>query len=212
MSRPHWTAALALTAALLPALGAASRAANSGGGATAGKAAYLAKGCYECHGTTGRGALPTGPAIAPLRLSPTAFAAYVRAPAGVMPPYRAAILSDADLQAIGAYLRAVPAPRPAAAIPLLARYAAPFAPIRSAAASDAASPGRAIYLGHCAVCHGPELGGGVGPALDHFGATGTLEETVAFIKAPPPPMPHLYPKPLDEQQVRAVAAYIRKSG
>jgi ubiquinol-cytochrome c reductase cytochrome c subunit len=65
----------------------------------------------------------TGPALAPLPLPPQAAMAYVRHPGGVMPPYSAAILSDADLNAILTYVQSLPKTRPASAIPLLSRFA-----------------------------------------------------------------------------------------
>ena len=48
-----------------------------------------------------------------------AFVAYVRTPTGAMPPFRAAILSDADLADIYAYLQALPKPKAGKDIPLL---------------------------------------------------------------------------------------------
>lgn len=90
-----------------------------------GKAVYTAVGCYTCHGQSGGGSIYTGPPLVPLDLSDEALAAYVRAPSGLMPPFSEKMLSDKDLKAIGAYLRSLPAGRPAAQIPLLAPYVKP---------------------------------------------------------------------------------------
>lgn len=74
------------------------------GDAAKGKELYMKDGCYECHGTVGEGG--TGPHIAPR----TASLAYVRKPAGQMPPYTAKVLPDADLADILAYLMTISAP------------------------------------------------------------------------------------------------------
>ena len=83
------------------------------GNATRGKELFLKNGCYECHGTVGQGG--TGPRLAPR----TASLAYVRKPAGQMPPYTPKVMSDADLADVLAYLMSIPAPPAAKSIPLL---------------------------------------------------------------------------------------------
>jgi mono/diheme cytochrome c family protein len=83
------------------------------GDAAKGKALFLKNGCYECHGTVGQGG--TGPRIAPR----TASLAYIRKPAGGMPPYTPKVLPDSDVADLLAYLMSIPAPPPAKSIPLL---------------------------------------------------------------------------------------------
>lgn len=83
------------------------------GNATRGKELFTKNGCYECHGTVGQGG--TGPRLAPR----TASLAYVRKPAGQMPPYTPKVMPDADLADVLAYLMTIPAPPPAKRIPLL---------------------------------------------------------------------------------------------
>ena len=83
------------------------------GDAAKGQALYLKNGCYECHGTVAQGG--TGPRIAPR----TGSLAYVRKPAGQMPPYTAKAMPDADLADVLAYLMTIPAPPPAKSIALL---------------------------------------------------------------------------------------------
>lgn len=74
-----------------------------------GQTLYMSNNCYQCHGTVGQGG--EGPVIAPPRLVPEAdFSAYLRHPAGRMPPYTTAALDDADLAAIYRYLQSLPAP------------------------------------------------------------------------------------------------------
>jgi ubiquinol-cytochrome c reductase cytochrome c subunit len=86
-----------------------------------GKTAFVAHGCWQCHGFEGQGSVTTsgGRVIADSQLPADAFAAYVRQPSGAMPPFGAAILSDADLADIYAYLEARPKPKSSKDIPLL---------------------------------------------------------------------------------------------
>jgi mono/diheme cytochrome c family protein len=52
-------------------------------------------------------------------LAAAAFIAYVRHPAGAMPPYTSKVISDAELTDIRAFLASLPAPPPLKSIPLL---------------------------------------------------------------------------------------------
>jgi mono/diheme cytochrome c family protein len=81
---------------------------------------YAADGCYECHGRVGQGAQSTAaPRIGPPALTIDAFARYIHAPTGNMPPYTSKVVSDQDIADIYAFLKSVP-PAPAAKdIPLL---------------------------------------------------------------------------------------------
>ena len=74
--------------------------------AQGGNQMFQEKGCWTCHGTEGQGG--RGPNIAPGPLPYAAFAAYVRMPALDMPPYSQALVSDAELQDIHAYLETIP--------------------------------------------------------------------------------------------------------
>ncbi len=77
-------------------------------GVTRGRALFASVGCYECHNYAGQGGA-AGPRIAATALPYVAFAAYLRHPRREMPPYTAAVLSDADVSAIYAYVRSLPA-------------------------------------------------------------------------------------------------------
>ena len=77
------------------------------GDAAKGRELYLKNGCYECHGTVGQGG--TGPRIAPR----TGSLAYIRRPAGQMPPYTPKVMPDADVADVLAYLMTIPVPPPA---------------------------------------------------------------------------------------------------
>ena len=82
----------------------ASAAFSQSGDAAKGKTLFMKNGCYECHGTIGQGG--TGPHIAPR----TASLAYIRKPAGQMPPYTAKVMSDQDVADVLAYLMSIPGP------------------------------------------------------------------------------------------------------
>jgi mono/diheme cytochrome c family protein len=86
-----------------------------------GKSEFVRHGCWQCHGFEGQGSAETsgGKVIANTTLPLEAFSAYVRDPAGAMPPYHAEVLSDSELADIYAYLQSRPKPEPAKDIPLL---------------------------------------------------------------------------------------------
>jgi mono/diheme cytochrome c family protein len=88
--------------------------------AARGKILFTQKyGCYECHGTQGQGSPVTGPKLAPNPIPYDTLSAFVRTSNGPMPPFRQAILPDADLQDIYAYLQSIPAAPDYKSIPLL---------------------------------------------------------------------------------------------
>ncbi len=69
--------------------------------------------------------------------------------------------------------------------------------------------GKALYGANCASCHGATgTEGGVGPSLKGEKSKKDQAAVVAWIKHPAPPMPKLYPSPLSEKDVAAVAAYL----
>ena len=113
-------AALLLWSATIAAQGTpqASRTPARAGNAESGKALYTRMTCYYCHGTAGQGGT-AGARIALIQRSADAFTRYVRRPTGAMPAYTDRILSDEQLTDIYAFLRSLPAARPAKEIPLL---------------------------------------------------------------------------------------------
>ena len=88
------------------------------GSADKGKAAYVKHGCWQCHGFAGQGGV-TGPKLAPEPMPLEALSAFVRNTRGGMPPYQSAILSEADLADIHAWLLSLPKARDHKSIPLL---------------------------------------------------------------------------------------------
>jgi ubiquinol-cytochrome c reductase cytochrome c subunit len=97
---------------------ACSQAATAAGSAEKGKVAYVKHGCWQCHGFMGQGGV-TGPKLAPNPMALDALSAFVRNTRGAMPPYQSAILSEADLADIHAYLQSLPKAPDYKSIPLL---------------------------------------------------------------------------------------------
>ena len=86
-----------------------------------GKAVFIQKGCWQCHGTMGQGSIMTsgGKRLAPNPLPWETFSYFVRSTNRAMPPFSEKVLSDSDLADIYAYLQSIPKPPEANSIPLL---------------------------------------------------------------------------------------------
>ena len=84
-----------------------------------GKEHYVKYGCYQCHGYAGQGSPITGPRLAPDPMPYEALASFVRTTNRAMPPYKEAVLPNAHLEDIYAYLRSIPAAADWKTIPLL---------------------------------------------------------------------------------------------
>ena len=98
----------------------ASNLSNLTGNTQNGNRVYTADGCYECHGRVGQGSVQTAaPRIGPPALTIDAFARYIHAPTGNMPPYTSKVVSDQDIADIYAFLKSLPPAPPAKDIPLL---------------------------------------------------------------------------------------------
>jgi mono/diheme cytochrome c family protein len=112
--------ALALALALaIPLAGSAADSAVPAADAARGKQLFMSVGCYQCHGTQGAGGGIFGPKLAPDPLPTLAITALVRHPRARMPAYTPAVLSDAQISDIVAYLRSIPKSRAASDIPML---------------------------------------------------------------------------------------------
>jgi mono/diheme cytochrome c family protein len=96
-------------------------AALADGDAQKGRVAFNQHGCWQCHDFNGQGSVATSndKVIARTQLPLDAFVSFVRTTNGPMPPYRAPVLSDAELGDIYAYLQSLPAPKAVSDIPLL---------------------------------------------------------------------------------------------
>ena len=103
--------------AQVPAPAAAAQAAS--GNVENGKRVYMKDTCFFCHGTVGQGAGNTGARLTPVARNLQGFIRYIRRPAGSMPAYTEKVISDQELTDVYAYLRSIPAAKPAKDIPLL---------------------------------------------------------------------------------------------
>lgn len=112
-------ATLALAAPALAPQAFAQGAAT--GDAAHGKQLFMQDACYTCHGTTGAGGGPAGPALAHQGLPPEAIMQQLRHPQTGMPAYTDKILPDKDAADIVAYIQSLSqGPKPNAKdIPLL---------------------------------------------------------------------------------------------
>ena len=105
---------------LLTSLASAGSAAaqNANGNIENGKRLFLRDGCWECHGYAGQGGRD-GARLAATALNAQGLIRYVRRPTGAMPAFVEKVISDQELTDIWAYLKSMPAPKPAKDIPLL---------------------------------------------------------------------------------------------
>ena len=111
----HYLGLVALAAGLVAGSGAALAA-----DAARGKILFTQKyGCFQCHGEAGQGSPVTGPKLAPNPMPYEALSAFVRTTNRSMPPYKEAVLPEADLQDMYAYLQSIPAGADWKTIPLL---------------------------------------------------------------------------------------------
>jgi mono/diheme cytochrome c family protein len=87
------------------------------------KVAFVKHGCWQCHGFEGQGSVATsnGAVLAPNPAPFETFASFVRSTNRSMPAYREAILSNADLADIYAFLQSIPETPNYRNIPLLSR-------------------------------------------------------------------------------------------
>jgi mono/diheme cytochrome c family protein len=108
--RHVWLAALAV--GLVIAQWASASASDKG------KQLYVKHGCWQCHGFVGQGGI-AGPALAPNVMPLEAMSNFVRNSSRAMPPYREAVLPEADMKEIHTYLVSVPKPADPKSIPLL---------------------------------------------------------------------------------------------
>ena len=104
----------AVAAGLVLAHGAAQAA-----DAAKGKQAFMKYGCWQCHGTVGQGSPITGPKLAPDPMPLEALTTFLRTTNRTMPPYREAVLPNADIADIHAYLASIPKPADPNSIDLL---------------------------------------------------------------------------------------------
>jgi mono/diheme cytochrome c family protein len=78
------------------------------------------------------------------------------------------------------------------------------------AAGDVARGKQLFASAKCTSCHGANgVEGGVGPSLKGEKARKNYVQTIAQVRDPQPPMPKLYPDPLNDKDVQDIAAYVQ---
>ena len=110
-----------VTSVLLAMLSVLSLAGEQHGDPVEGKRLFLRDGCYQCHGTTGAGGGIAGPKLAPNPSPLEVIKAKLRTASGRMPVYTPAVVTDAEVADIVAYLQSIPSGTPPEDIPLLNR-------------------------------------------------------------------------------------------
>jgi len=180
----------------------AEGAAAAEGDAAAGKELFAAQ-CASCHGANAEGGF--GPALAgnPIVENAASFDKIVKEGTnGGMPPF--AQLTDKELADLRAYLAGLGGGEAAA-------EAAPAAAGAAAVDQAVMSEGETVYLTNCAACHQPN-GEGLGtfPALAGNDKLADVDFVIDRIVNGAGTMPG-FGAQLDDQQVAAVATYIRNS-
>jgi mono/diheme cytochrome c family protein len=78
------------------------------------------------------------------------------------------------------------------------------------AAGDVGRGKQLFASAKCTSCHGANgVEGGVGPSLKGEKARKNYVQTIAQVRDPQPPMPKLYPEPLNDKDVQDIAAYVQ---
>jgi mono/diheme cytochrome c family protein len=78
------------------------------------------------------------------------------------------------------------------------------------AALGDAKRGQQIFSANCSTCHGRTgREGGIGPSLRDEKSRKDGPQTILWIRNPQPPMPKLWPSPLNDKDVADVAAYVQ---
>jgi mono/diheme cytochrome c family protein len=99
----------------------AIEAQSPSGDAKVGKDLFLKYTCYGCHGFSGQNG--PGARLVPMKMTSTAFIAYVRGPrTRQMPSYSAKVLPDGQLGDIYAYIKTLPDSPPASSISALNQF------------------------------------------------------------------------------------------
>jgi mono/diheme cytochrome c family protein len=93
-----------------------------------------------------------------------------------------------------------------------AQSGATSAPSGIAAATPLGDPrrGQQLFSANCSTCHGKTgREGGIGPSLTDEKSRKDGPATILWIHNPQPPMPKLWPSPLNDKDVADVAAYVQ---
>lgn len=91
-----------------------------------------------------------------------------------------------------------------------ARHRGPTSPSSAApSGSFDRSHGKLVFAARCQACHGVAgVGAAIGPALHAERKKHSLDEVIAIVKNPDPPMPRLFPGQMTQADVVDVSAYV----
>lgn len=94
--------------------------------------------------------------------------------------------------------------------PLQVASAVPATAPQAGGGNDGANAahGKVIFAQNCSSCHGAQGQGAMGPSLINEASRKNMQQAIAWIENPSPPMPKLYPSSLNARDVRDVAAYV----
>ena len=175
----------------------------------AGKSVYNSK-CAACHGVGGQG----GMAPPVVGLSADRIVQQVRTSTGNMPPFAPTLVSDDDLEKLVQYIESLIDKTTAGPVGSQSsggtKPSEPAASTSSQTARPLASTeaGKALYQTNCAVCHGADGRGGLGPSL--VGATG--DYLTQKVRKPAGSMPAFPANVLSADDLEKLADYLASLG
>jgi mono/diheme cytochrome c family protein len=166
--------------------------ASPAGNAPNGKRLFASHGCSTCHGSEAQGAV--GPRIGPPPVPFGTFVSFVRQPAGQMPPFTTAAVSNSELADIYAFLQSVPG-RASAVTSLTGN----------------ADKGKRLFTSYgCYECHGylgqgsTQTGGArIGPPAI------SLQAVVEYVRHPTGQMPPYSDRVVSDQDLADIYAYLK---
>ncbi len=144
--------------------------------------------CAPCHGSHGEGRI--GPQIAGRTFIADSIVAQVRHGGLLMPAFPQSEISEAELQALVAYVDSLPTPTSAEMLP---------APSPKVA-------GASVFLTNCMGCHGLDARGAVGPGI--LNTALTLPQFMQQVRNGGGIMPPFTEKQVSDSAARAVYAYL----
>ncbi len=190
-SRRFWSRSSRGAGAGVPVLGLAVAlllaAAGSGWSPVAAQSVFRDD-CAPCHGAAGEGGI--GPQLAGRALTAQAVTARVRQGGLVMPAFSPQQISDAQLQALIAYVNGLALPPARSLLP----------------APSAQAVGAPLFQARCLACHGAEARGGIGPGI--LNTSLPLPRFLQQVRKGGGMMPPFAAAQLSDAQARAIYGYL----
>ena len=171
----------------------------TGGNAVAGKQIFTSRGCDKCHGSDAQGLSRSqrddaGPRIGPTRMALPVFIRFVRNPPGLMPQFSAAIVSDAQLADVHAFLQSL----------------APAPQLETSAPGNSRNGEQLFKRDGCYQCHGDEGQGSTQTGGSRIGPPQIPFPVFAsYVHHPVGNMPPYASKALPDADLSDIYAYLR---